>query len=167
MVCSDTAITASNPSNLDKSSILTEKTTDYEEMWDFTSDPGADLCIETIDIKLYDGTTDGKAIVRFKFTAERLLAVPDDGNDYDDFDYTFSTYNTQMYMGYNDFSDDSSDLSCTDCRYWDGDSSSSTTAVDFDVWNQEATILEDDAALSGIFSVSSGIIAAAALVFNF
>lgn len=107
---------------------------------------------------MYDDTTAGLALTRFKFTLTRPRTLP--VGDYNDFDYGFSTYNTQMYMGYNEDSTTTGE----NLRFWDGDTSSSPTAVDFDQWNQETTTLTVDGALAGLFTVPASVMAAAAVL---
>lgn len=114
---------------------------------------------------MYDGTTAGLALTRFKWSVKRAMDVPG-GATYEDFSYSFSTYNTQMYMGYNNAvvgsEGDGSNL-----RFWDGDTTASSTAVDFDTFNQEATILTVDGALSGLYNVSVAVILSATMLYSF
>lgn len=65
-------------------------------------------------------------------------------------------------MGYNDNVTPST--TGENLRFWEGDTSSSPTAVDFDQWNQEATILEVDGALSGLYTASASVLAAGAML---
>jgi len=122
---------------------------------------GATFCSENVSIKMWDHTTASRAIVRFKWTATRVRTLPD--SNYDDFSYSFSTYNTQMYMGYNDMSG----VTGENLVFWEGIDSSSTTPVDFDTWNKAKNVLTVDGALSGLFSVSASIVAAAGLALSF
>jgi len=131
--------------------------------WTLTNDSmtGTDFCTKIINTKMYDGTTDSQAIVHFNWEASRPRTLP--SADYDDFSYGYSTYNTQMYMGYND----NTGVTGDNLRFWEGDSATSPTAVDFDVWNQPKNVLTVDGALSGLFSVSASIVAAAGLALSF
>ena len=83
------------------------------------------------------------------------------GTNYsEDIDLTYSTYATQMYMGFNDYSGNTRD--CSGCRYWPGDTASSTVNVNFDTFNTEATTLTIDAALSGLSTATAAMVAVAA-----
>jgi len=141
---------------------LAALTDGYSSAWTLSGSPtGPDFCSENVDIKMWDHTTASKAVVRFAWTATRPRTLPD-GN-YDDFSYSYSTYNTQMYMGYNDMTG----VTGENLVFWEGIDSSSTTAVDFDTWNKAKNVLTVDGALSGLFSVSASIVAAAGLALSF
>jgi len=75
----------------------------------------------------------------------------------------YSTYNTQMYMGYND----ATGVAFAGAIYYDGYTSASNTAVNFDNFNNESTTIED-AAVSGLTTTATAsIIIASAALFAF
>ena len=139
LTCGTPSFAHSKPASLDKSAILTDnsggsKVTPWN--WASGSAPAAaDFCKDNHVIRMFDGATAGAAISRFAFSLKRDMdGVSTGGANYDeDIDYTYSIYNTQMYMGYNDFTGATRD--CSGCRYWEGDSSSSLTQVNFDLFN--------------------------------
>ena len=68
-------------------------------------------------------------------------------------------------MGYQTMADLDS-LSGDNLRFWEGDTSASTSSVDFDTWNQ-AKITVVDSALSGIITVSASVLVTATMLFSF
>lgn len=82
-------------------------------------------------------------------------------NASDDFTISYTSFNTQMYMGYND----AAGTAFAGAIYYDGYTSATNTAVDFDNFNNETTTITD-AAVSG-FTTSASVVIATALLFAF